>query len=77
MRKKSKTSVRERQFDIKALGIVKYFLGIEVAHSKEGIFISQHKYILDFLKETCMLDSKPASPPIDINVKLGKGQECP
>ena len=70
MRKKSKTSVRERQFDIKALGIVKYFLGIEVAHS-------QHKYILDFLKETCMLDSKPASPPIDINVKLGKGQECP
>ena len=66
-----------RQFDIKALGTLKYFLGIEVAHSKEGIFISQYKYILDLLEETGTLDCKPASTPIDINVKLGKGQESP
>ena len=48
-----------------------------MAYSKEGIFISQHKHILYFLKETCMLDCKPASTAIDINVKLGKGQESP
>ena len=29
-----------RQFDIKSLGTVKYFLGIEVAYFREGIFIS-------------------------------------
>jgi len=33
------------------LGKLKYFLGIKVAYSRQGIFISQRKYILDLLKE--------------------------
>ncbi|CAA6659738.1 unnamed protein product [Spirodela intermedia] len=40
-----------REFDIKYLGRLKYFLGIEVAYSK-GVFLSQHKYILDLLQKT-------------------------
>ena len=46
-----------------------------MAYSKEGIFISQPKSILNLLKETGMLDGKPASTPVDINVKLRKGDE--
>ena len=42
-------------FEIKDLGRLKYFLGIEVAHSKKGIVISQQKYTLDLLKEIGML----------------------
>ena len=34
---------------MKELGQLKYFLGIEVAYSKEGISLSQHKYTLDLL----------------------------
>ncbi|RVW25376.1 Retrovirus-related Pol polyprotein from transposon RE1 [Vitis vinifera] len=32
-----------QEFEIKELGRLKYFLGIEVAHSRHGIFISQQK----------------------------------
>ena len=43
-------SYRAKEFEIKDLGNLKYFLGIEVARSKEGIFISQRKYVLDLIK---------------------------
>ena len=32
-----------KEFEIKDLGRLKYFLGIEVTHSKDRIFISQQK----------------------------------
>lgn len=35
------------EFEMKNLGSLKYFLGIEVAQSNQGIFLSQKKYILD------------------------------
>ena len=47
-----------------------YFLGIEVARSKHGIFISQIKYVLDLLHEIGMLGCKSNDTPIDPNLKL-------
>ncbi|XP_024020138.1 uncharacterized protein LOC112091248 [Morus notabilis] len=64
-----------KQFEIKALGRFKYFLGIEVAHSKQGIFFSQQKYVTDLLKETGKTACKPTSTPIYLNFKLGKEEE--
>lgn len=58
------------EFEMKQLGDLKYFLGIEVARSKNGIFLSQRKYILDLLTETGMLGCKPANTPIEQNHKL-------
>lgn len=37
------------EFEMKDLGGLKYFMGIEVARSRQGIFLSQRKYVLDFL----------------------------
>lgn len=55
---------------MKDLGKLKYFLDIEVARSKEGIFLSQRKYALDIVAETGLLGSKPATIPIEPNYKL-------
>ena len=38
-------------FDIKDLGELKYFLGIEICRSKEGLFLCQRIYTLDLLNE--------------------------
>ena len=47
-----------REFEIRDLGPLKYFLGMEFDRSKKGIFISQRKYILDLLIETGLLGCK-------------------
>jgi hypothetical protein len=59
-----------QEFEIKDLGSMRYFLGMEVARSDRGIFISQRKYILDLLEETGMLGCKPADSPIEANHHL-------
>ena len=58
-----------KEFDIKDLGSLKYFLGIEIARSSKGLFLSQRKYVLDLLRETGKMGVKPASVPMEYNNK--------
>ena len=60
-----------KEFEIKDLRYLKYFLGMEVARSRKGIYVSQRKYVLDLLKETGMLGCKPADTPMDSTKKIG------
>ena len=64
-----------KEFEIKDLKIFKYFLGMEIALSKIGIFVSQHKYVLDLLKKTGMLGCKPDLTLMDSNKKIGTGKD--
>ena len=43
-----------KDFEMKDLGSLKYFLRIEVSRSNLGIFTSQRKYALNLLQETGM-----------------------
>ncbi|CAM8960842.1 unnamed protein product [Rhodiola kirilowii] len=60
------------KFRIKDLGHLKYFLGIEVARSKECIFINQRKYVLDILEDQNFTDSKPVQTPLETKHGLCK-----
>ncbi|CAL8991370.1 unnamed protein product [Prunus brigantina] len=64
-----------QEFEMKDLGDLKYFLGIEVARSANGICLSQRKYVLDLLAETGLLGCKPADTPIEMNHKLCEGMD--
>ena len=57
--------------ELSELSELKYFLGIDVAQSNHGTFLSQRKYVLDLLVETSMLDCKTANIPIEQNHRLG------
>ena len=59
-----------KTFEVKDLGYLHYFLGIEVAYGPQGIYLSQRKYIFDLLAETGMLDCKPAATPIEQNHRI-------
>ncbi|CAL2267477.1 unnamed protein product [Prunus armeniaca] len=63
-------NLEEKEFKMKDWGDLNYFLGIVVARSKTGIFLSQRKYVMDLLTETEMLGCKPADTPIEMNHKL-------
>ncbi|XP_026398827.1 uncharacterized protein LOC113294659 [Papaver somniferum] len=57
-------------FQMKYLGHLRYFLGIEVNRSSEGYFISQVKYASEIFNRDGLTDSKVSETPLELNVKL-------
>lgn len=64
----------QTEFDLKDLGLLHYFLGVEVAYMPHGLFLSQQNYIqevihcagMDDYKPSLTLDAaKPNSAPLD------------
>jgi len=49
----------QSMFQLKILGTLKYFLGLEIAKSNSGISLSQRKYTLSLLEDACFLACKP------------------
>ena len=64
-----------REFEMTDIGLMAYYLGIEVKQMEEGIFISQEGYAKEILKKYEMLDCKPVSTPVECGVKLSRHDE--
>jgi hypothetical protein len=67
----------QSDFDMIDLGIMKYFLGIEVDQSTKGIFICQKNYAADIIKRFPMEECNPAETPIPLGTKLSNKDEGP
>ncbi|KAJ3693375.1 hypothetical protein LUZ60_008855 [Juncus effusus] len=61
-----------REFEMTDLGLMKYFLGLEVTQGECGIFASQEAYAKDILKRYKMEDSNPVATPMELDAKLSK-----
>ncbi|GKU92084.1 hypothetical protein SLEP1_g5859 [Rubroshorea leprosula] len=70
------TSVKElkqslnQKFEMKDLGVLSYFLGLEVTSSDDGYLLSQVKYASDLVSKAELNDGKSVSTPLEPNVKL-------
>ena len=62
----------KREFALKDLGDLHYFLGIEVKRNKEGIILSQSKYARDILSRVGMANCKAATTPLSATEKLSR-----
>jgi hypothetical protein len=58
------------EFEMKDLGLMHYFLGLEVWQRSDEIFLSQGKYTVEILKKFGMMDCKSMTTPMTINLKL-------
>ena len=74
-RSDSKCILSLKSFHTKDLGMLRYFLNVEVMRSKQRIMLSQRKYVLDILSETEKLGAKLCSIPMAPNVQLTKEGE--
>ena len=50
---------------MKDLGLMHYFIGMEVWKSSKGIFLNQGKHVIEILKKFNMLECKAMATPMD------------
>lgn len=67
----------DESFSINDLGSLKYFLGIEVARTPDGLVLSQQKYTLDILEESGLHGCLPSTFPMEQNLHLDKATDSP
>ena len=58
------------EFEMKDLGMMHYFLGMEVLQNADGISLGQGKYVVKILKRFGMMDCKAMATPMASNLKL-------
>ncbi|GKA92540.1 ribonuclease H-like domain-containing protein [Tanacetum coccineum] len=72
-RKMSK-NLEEHGF-MSSMGELTFFLGLQVKQKKDGIFISQDKYVAEILKKIGFIEVKTASTPMETQKPLLKDED--
>lgn len=58
------------QFEMTDLGILHYFLGLEIYQSNEGIIITQRKYARDLLQKFGLKNCNHSATPANVDEKF-------
>ena len=66
-----------QQFEMKDLGHLSYFLGLEITHSTNDIYITQAqaKYAFELLSRAGFTNSKIVDTPVELNAYLTPSRE--
>jgi len=67
--------VMQQEFEMSLIGELTYFLGLQVQQNKDGIFLSQTKYLKQILKKYGMEDSKLVCTPMVIGCNISSNDE--
>jgi hypothetical protein len=59
-----------QHFEMKNLGNLSYFLGLEISYSFDGFYLTQAKYISDMLSRANLTDCKTVDTPTKLNARL-------
>lgn len=62
----------KNEFEMSLVGEIKKFIGLQIQQMKNGVFITQSKYVKVVLKSFDMSDCKPVGTPMVTNCKLSK-----
>nr|GFD32300.1 uncharacterized mitochondrial protein AtMg00810-like [Tanacetum cinerariifolium] len=63
------------KFQMSIMGELTFFLGLQVKQKKDGIFISQYKYVAEILRKFGLSEGKSAGTPIDAEKPLLKDSD--
>lgn len=70
-------SALANKFSLKDLGCLNYFLDVEVIPHKDGLILSQSKYICDLFRKWDMFDCKGVQTPLSTSVTLSLNDGTP
>nr|GFA82869.1 putative ribonuclease H-like domain-containing protein [Tanacetum cinerariifolium] len=62
----------KNKFQMSSIRELTFFLGLQVKQKKDGIFISQDKYVAEIIRKFGLTDGKSSSTPIDTEKPLLK-----
>ena len=60
-------SFLKQQFDMKDLGLLSFFIGLEISYNQSEYYLSQAKYASDLVPHASLKNSKTVHTPIDTN----------